>query len=188
MKKPILKIGLLAALALGMSGTVAAQSTTAPATQAPATANKLDSEARDFLSNAAESGHLEVAGSKLALEKSQNADVKAFAQKMVDDHTKVGKQLETLAKSKGYEPPTEPSLMQKAKMKALGLRDEGFDKAYADEIGVAAHEDAVKLFEQASQDVKDAEVKQFAIETLPSLKQHLEAARTLQQSVAAKSK
>jgi len=186
MKNRLLKAGLGAAIVLGMSSVVLAQTPTAPGAQVPAATNKLDSEARGFLTDAAESGHLEIAGSKMALEKSQNADVKQFAQKMIDDHTKVGQQLEALAKSKGFEPPKDPSMMQTAKLKALGLRDEGFDKAYADEIGVDAHEDAVKLFEKASKEVKDPEVKQFAIETLPSLQQHLQAAKTLQQSVSAK--
>lgn len=186
MKNRFLKAGLSAAIALGMGSVVLAQTPAAPDAQVPATTNKLDSDARGFLTDAAESGHLEIAGSKMALEKSQNAEVKQFAQKMIDDHTKVGQQLDALAKSKGFEPPKEPSLMQSAKLKAMSLRDEGFDKAYADEIGVDAHEAAVKRFEKASKEVKDPDVKQFATETLPALQQHLQAAKALQQSVAAK--
>ncbi len=186
MIKNVIHSALFASV-LAMSGAVQAQTPATP--NAPAApVNKLDSEDRGFLSDAAQSGHLEIAGSKLALEKSGNADVKTFAQKMIDDHTKVGQKLEALAKSKGYEPPTEPSLVQSAKLKAMGLRDEGFDKAYAGEIGVTAHEDAVKLFEKASQNAKDPDVKQFATETLPGLQQHLQAAKTLEQSVQAKTK
>jgi len=188
MKNNLLKLGLGAAMVLSMGSVALAQTPATSGGQVPAATNKLDSEARGFLTDAAESGHMEIAGSKMALEKSKNAEVKQFAQKMIDDHTKVGQQLEALAKSKGYEPPKEPSLMQTAKLKAMGLRDEGFDKAYADEIGVDAHESAVKLFEKASKEVKDPEVKQFAIETLPSLQQHLQAAKALQQSVSAKTK
>lgn len=188
MKIGLLKVGIGAALVFGMGTAALAQTPAASGGQVPASTNKLDSETRGFLTDAAESGHLEMAGSKMALEKSKNADVKQFAQKMIDNHAKVGQQLEALAKSKGFEPPKEPSMMQSAKLKALGLRDEGFDKAYVDEIGVDAHEDAVKLFEKASKEVKDPEVKQFAIETLPSLQQHLQAAKTLQQSVTAKSR
>ncbi|MVW79902.1 DUF4142 domain-containing protein [Bordetella sp. 02P26C-1] len=163
------------------TGAAGAQTPTTP--QASESVSKLDSADRQFLNDAAQSGALEIEGSKLALEKSQNAQVKEFAQKMIDDHTKVSQKLAELAKSKGYEPPNEPSLMQKAKLKALSMRDEGFDEAYANEIGVDAHEDAVKLFEKSAQDVKDPEVKQFATETLPSLKMHLEAAQALQKSV-----
>jgi putative membrane protein len=57
-----------------------------------------------------------------------------------------------------------------------------------DEIGVSAHQDAVKLFEKASNDVKDPDVKQFAIETLPVLQQHLEMATAMQQRLDAAKK
>lgn len=166
----------------------AAQAQTAPAARPSAAEAKLDSADRDFLENAAQAGNLEVAGSKLALEKARDPDVKAFAQKMIDDHGKAGQQLATLAQGKGYQAPTEPSLVQQAKLKALGLRDDSFDKAYVDEIGVSAHQDAVKLFEKASNDVKDPNVKQFAIETLPVLQQHLEMATSMQQRMDAAKK
>lgn len=161
-----------------------------PAQPDPATPNapinsdsELDADDRSFLENAAQAGHLEVQGSKLALEKSGNAEVKKFAQKMIDDHGKAGQKLADLAKQKGFDAPTEPSLIQQAKLKTLGLRDEGFDEAYVDEIGVSAHEDAVELFEEASTDAKDTDVKQFASDTLPTLQQHLQMAQTLQQNV-----
>jgi putative membrane protein len=188
MKKNLLAAAILGASALALSGVPQAQTTQAPMPQVPASVNKLSSEDRSFLSDAAQSGHLEIAGSKLALEKSANADVKKFAQTMINDHTEVGQKVAALAKSKGYEPPTEPSLVQSAKLKALGLRDEGFDKAYSGEIGVSAHEDAVKLFEKASRDAKDPDIKKFATDTLPSLKHHLELAKALQQSVESKTK
>ncbi|MGS1010080.1 DUF4142 domain-containing protein [Achromobacter anxifer] len=183
MKIRYLTATLLASMTLAT--THAAQAQTAPATPPSATEAKLDSADRDFLENAAQAGNLEIAGSKLALEKARDPDVKAFAQKMVDDHGKAGQQLATLAQSKGYQAPTEPSLIQQAKLKALGLRDDSFDKAYVDEIGVSAHQDAVKLFEKASNDVKDPDAKQFAIETLPILQQHLEMATSLQQRMDA---
>lgn len=147
------------------------------------TPTKLDSGDRDFLESAAQASHLEVQASRLALEKTRNADLKAFAQKMIDEHGKAGQQLAALAHGKGYDVPTEPSLTQKARLKALGLRDEGFDKAYAEEIGVGAHEDAVALFEKASNDVKDPDIRQFAIQTLPTLRQHLRMAGTLKQGM-----
>lgn len=170
---------LLAVAALG-SGPIAMAQTAAPPMAAE---SKLDSKDRDFLENAAQAGHMEVEGSKLALEKARTAEVKSFAQKMIDDHGKAGQQLASLAKKKGYDAPTEPSLMQQAKLKTLGLRDDGFDKAYAESIGVSAHEDAVKLFQEASNQAKDPEIKQFATETLPTLEQHLQMAKSLEQSV-----
>jgi len=202
MKTRTLTAALLSVSLLG-AGSVAVAQQTAPATPStpgapaspttpaspgapaatPMAESRLDGKDRDFLENAAQSGHMEVEGSKMALEKSQNAEVKKFAQQMIDDHTKAGQQLAALAKSKGVDVPTDPSLMQQAKLKTLGLRDEGFDEAYAEGVGVSAHEDAVKLFEEASNEAKDPEVKQFATETLPKLQQHLQMAKTLDQSV-----
>nr|WP_232468219.1 DUF4142 domain-containing protein [Bordetella genomosp. 13] len=144
---------------------------------------KLDGEDEDFLERAAQAGHTEIAGSKLAQQKARSADVKKFAEQMVADHTKVGEQLAALARSKGYTPPDEPSLIDKAKLKTLEMRDEGFDKAYADEIGVQAHQDTVDLFKKAAEQAKDADVKAFAAKTLPALEQHLTMAKELQQKV-----
>lgn len=171
---------LLAVAALGSGHIAMAQTPPAPQMAAE---EKLDGKDRDFLENAAQAGHLEVEGSKLALEKSRSAEVKAFAQKMIEDHGKAGQKLAELSKKKGYDAPTEPSLMQQAKLKTLGLRDDGFDKAYAEGIGVSAHEDAVKLFQEASNQAEDPEIKQFATETLPTLEQHLQMAKSLEQNV-----
>lgn len=173
--------GLAVVLTLGMIGVSGAQAPTTPQPSQPVT--KLDSTDRQFMNDAAHAGALEIQASKLALQKGRHADVKAFAQKMIDDHTKVAQKLAELAKSKGYEIPSDPSLMQKARLKALDVRDDSFDEAYVKEIGVSAHEDAVKLFEKASTEAQDPDVKQFAIETLPSLKHHLEDARKLQQTI-----
>jgi len=177
-----MKIRLLTPIALllfALGGPQAALAQAAPSAQAE---TRLDSGDRDFLENAAQAGHLEVEGSRLALDKARSPEVKRFAQKMIEDHGKAGQELAALAKHKGYDAPTGPSVMQKARLQALGLRDDGFDKAYADEIGVGAHEQAVELFEKASNEVKDPDIRQFAIQTLPTLQQHLQMAKSLTQS------
>ncbi|RZI84597.1 MAG: DUF4142 domain-containing protein [Rubrivivax sp.] len=133
-----------------------------------------------FLKNAAEAGHTEIEGSKLALSKSTNEKVKTFAQQMVGDHTKTADELGVLAASKGVELPTGPSLAQKARLKLLSARDgAGFDKHYADFVGVDAHKDTIKLFQKAAQEATDPEVKAFATKTLPALEHHLKMAQDL---------
>lgn len=151
-------------------------------------AHNIETEDRDFLSNAAQAGHLEIEGSKMALRKSANLDIKTFAQRMIDDHGKVAQELAGLARNKGVEIPGEPSLMQKGVLKGLDLRSDGFDEAYADSIAVSAHKDAVELFDKAAREAKDAEVKAFAARVLPQLKQHLAMGQELQRKVSAKQK
>ncbi len=137
------------------------------------------------MKTAAENGHTEVAGSQLALTKSSNAQVKSFAQSMVDDHTKAGNELTALASSKGVTVPTQPSMTQRAKLKLLQAMDgASFDRRYADSIGVSAHEDTVKLFRKAADSAQDADIKAFAAKTLPALEHHLKMAQDLKTSVS----
>ena len=167
------------------AGTVAAQTATTAATPASAARSHADSS---FMKNAAESNFAEIAAADLALKKGTSADVKAFAQKMIDDHKKADSELQTLAASKGVKLPTDASMVQKGKAKILEQRDgTSFDHHYA-ENQVGAHKDAVKLFEKASKDAKDADVKAWAAKMLPALQHHLQEAQALEQATKAADK
>jgi putative membrane protein len=133
-----------------------------------------------FMKEAAHAGATEIEASKLAQTKAKSADVKAFADTMITDHTKVADELKALAASKNVKLPDGPSIKQKAEIKLIDAGDnDKFDERYAKNIGVKAHEDTVKLFEEASREAKDADVKAWATKTLPGLKHHLEMARAL---------
>ncbi|MEX5558076.1 DUF4142 domain-containing protein [Pseudomonas rhodesiae] len=137
----------------------------------------------DFVDNAAQSGITEVEAGKLALQKSSSADIKTFAQHMVDDHTKANQQLMALAKKHDLEVPDDAALMDKAKKAILEMRDESFDKAYANNQ-VNAHEEAVELFKKEASSSDNAELKAFATEKLPTLEKHLQMAKELQSKYA----
>ncbi len=129
----------------------------------------------DFYTKAGQAGLAEVELGKLAVQKAQNAEVKKFAQKMVDDHTKAANELKELAAKKGKELPADMDSSHKSTLEKLkGLSGADFDKAYVDAM-VDDHEDAVDLFENESEDGTDADTKAFAAKTLPTLKAHLEA-------------
>ena len=138
-----------------------------------------------FMKDAAHAGSAEIEASKLAQSKAKNADVKTFANAMVADHTKVAEELKALAAKKNVQLPDGPSVKQKAELKLIDAGDnDKFDERYAKHFGVSAHEDTIKLFEEASQTAADPEVKAWAAKTLPGLRHHLEMARAL--SVAPK--
>lgn len=159
-------------------------SDTKTTTGASAGASRLANADSKFIEEAAHGGHAEIEASKLAQQKSQNQDVKSFANKMIEDHGKVGDELDALAARKGVTTPKDPSTMQKSEIKALSaLSGAKFDKMYASRIGVAAHENTVKKFREASTNAKDADVKAFAVKHLPDLEGHLQMARDLKKKV-----
>ncbi|MCT9071416.1 DUF4142 domain-containing protein [Cupriavidus gilardii] len=188
---------LLLSSAVMAQGTSTAPKNTAPGNMPATTAtdesgtrgtardtSKLVRADRSFLENAAQGGLAEVEGSKLAEQKASSADVKTFAARMVKDHTMVNEELTKLASSKGYTPPTEPSVVQRTELKGLSALDgERFDKMYASRIGVAAHEKTVKLFQEAAKNAKDPDIKAFAAKHVPDLEQHLQMARDLNKKV-----
>jgi putative membrane protein len=84
-----------------------------------------------FLKHAAEGGYAEVQFGQLAAQKATNPDVKAFAQKMVDDHTALNNNLMPFAQRAEVKPPTQ--LDKKDKMaydRLSALSGDAFDKAY----------------------------------------------------------
>lgn len=139
----------------------------------------------DFVDSAAAGGIAEVETSRLALEKSSSADIKAFANMMITDHSKANDELTALAKKHDIKVPDSTTLVKQAKEKILDLRDESFDAAYANNQ-VKAHEDTLSLFKKEADTVTDdrtkgaTELKGFAQKMLPALEKHLDMAKKLQ--------
>ena len=181
-------LAMVTMLALMQSGWTQTPPASAPAaTATKSSPTRLARQDEAFLKQAAENGHADVEGSKLAERKATNDKVKAFAKQMIDDHTKAGSELNALASSKGVQVPSEPSTAQKGRLKKLEAADGSqFDQRFADDLGVKAHEDTVKLFQKAAKDAKDADVKAWASKTLPTLEQHLQQARELKTAVSAR--
>jgi putative membrane protein len=128
----------------------------------------------------AQSNLAEIEAGKLALSKSQNDDVKKFAEKMVDDHTKSQKELEQLAQSKGVTLPTEPdSRHQKVAKKLSGLSGDDFDRVYMQQGGVEDHKKTHRLLKSAQSGAKDADLKALAQKTEPVVQEHLTMAQQL---------
>ena len=127
-----------------------------------------------FMNDAAPGGMAEVELGKLAVSKTQNAEIKAFAQKMIVDHSKAGDELKQLATQKKVTLPPDVLPAHKQLMEKLSkLSGADFDKEYVKAM-VEAHEKDVTAFENVSKTAADADVKAFATKTLPTLKMHLE--------------
>ncbi|EKN46649.1 MULTISPECIES: DUF4142 domain-containing protein [Pseudomonas] len=135
-------------------------------------------DSADFVDNAAAKGIAEVEAGKMAQQKSASADVKTFAEHMIKEHTEANEQLKKIAQTKKLEVADDAMLMDKAKAMILDLRDESFDRSYANNQ-VMAHEQTIKLFKEQAAEGTDPDVKAFAEKTLPTLEKHLTEAKKL---------
>ena len=167
---------VIGGLTLGLAWTAAAQSVSGT----PSTASKGDIA---FITRATADGTTEVKLGQLAVEKSSTDDVKKLAQHIVADHTAANDALRTLAQGKKVTlpaPPSEPDPAVTALKKLDGLK---FDQAWADAM-VKNHQKAVALFSSESRQAQDPDVKSFADKTLPTLNEHLDQARKVQETLS----
>jgi putative membrane protein len=128
-----------------------------------------------FVASAAFGNMFEIESSKLALERSKSAAVKAFAQRMVDDHSAAAvKFKEAVLESKLAMPPDKVDAKHQAIMDELaGKQGADFDKAYI-EAQYKAHLQTVELFKGYAQGGEDTRMRAFAASVLPTLEAHME--------------
>lgn len=143
--------------------------------------DKLSWGDRRFVTKAADHGHSELQLAQLAAQRATNPEVKTFAQKLVTAHTKVNTELKTLAgqKSLTLDAETDQDRTYKRLSKKSGAE---FDQEFVEHM-VDEHERDVKMFEKASDDAKDTDVRSFASKHVGHLREHLQQAQSLRQSV-----
>jgi len=131
-----------------------------------------------FVKKAAVGGMTEVEASKLAVSKAQDPQVRAFAQKMVKEHTAANEELASLAQKKGWNVPSSLDAEHKAAVQKLSSKSgAAFDSAYAKQM-LEDHEKTVALFKSATQS-SDPDLAAWVEKTLPTIEQHEQMAATL---------
>ncbi len=138
---------------------------------------------RDFVMSATSSGLAEIQAAQLAQERSSSAQVRQFAQRVLNDRTEANDTLQQIVGDEDLTLPTEPAGTDAAEVKRLGgLNGPDFDRAYAqDEL--RGHQRTVALFRKEANSGQDPALKDFAQKTLPMLQQHLQMAQTLSATV-----
>lgn len=163
-----------------------ATSTTDTTSTAVTSTAPLEGPDKEFADKAAKGGNSEVALGNLMVQKATSPDVKSFAQRMVDDHSKAGQELSQLASAKGMTAPAEPSEDAKKEIDKLDkLSGAELDKEYMSFM-VNDHKKDVEEFQKQSTDAKDADLKAWVAKTLPTLQDHLRMAEETATKVGAK--
>jgi putative membrane protein len=154
--------------------------------QDAATKAQSSASVKEFVEQAGTSGLAEVEMGQLGAQKAKNGDVKAFAKRMVADHTKANQELVTASKGKGVQVPSSRTAMHKATLEKFQQQEAGkdFDRDYMEQM-IEDHKAAVELFESAADDEKfDLDMRSYAKRTLPALRDHLKEAQTIQSKLA----
>ena len=135
----------------------------------------------------AQANMAEIASAKLALDKSQNDQVKSFAQKMIDDHTKALTEVQQLAQSKGVELPDGPDLKHKAMATAMeAMSGDTFDRDYIKNAGLKDHRATLDLLHKTQRNAKDAGLKALATKMVPVVQGHLKMAEQMSRQAMAR--
>jgi putative membrane protein len=134
-----------------------------------------------FVRKALQGGMTEVQLGQLALQKSNNDDVKQFAQKMIDDHTKLGDEMKQVGQQMGIRAPDSPSSKDKSAMaKMQALNGDEFDKAYIKDM-VKDHQQDAKDFKQEAQTTTNPALKSVVVQGQQVIDEHLQLIQQIAQ-------
>ncbi len=134
----------------------------------------------DFIRETIAKNYEEIKLAGLAVRKSTNAEVQQIARMLEQDHQTTMQQLQTLANNKSLALPPVDSMDVLKEVDDMGKKNAmKFDKEWCKEMS-DAHEETIRKFEKASNNITDADLRVWITQTLPTLKQHysqLEACR-----------
>jgi len=149
--------------------------------QAPA--STVAEEDSKFAVESASGGMMEVQLGELAQQKAASQKVKDFGAMMVRDHSKANDELKSIAANKNITLPPAPGEDHMDHIKKLSEKSgKEFDKDYID-LMVDDHKKDIDKFEKCSKDAKDADLKAFAAKLLPTLREHLNAAKKIKDAM-----
>jgi putative membrane protein len=138
-----------------------------------------------FIMDAAEGNLAEIRVGQLAKQRATNAEVKDFAQMMINDHTKANNELAQIAQRMGVTLPKDVAPYHRAAMAGMSrLSGAEFDRAYI-KGQLGDHALTLDLLEMQEKSGKDPELRQFASRAKPMVLKHYEMARDLDEKMHA---
>jgi putative membrane protein len=143
------------------------------------TKTRADSRDVEFIRKAGEANMAQMGFGDLITKKAQNPQLRDFAQQMRREHEQSDQQLQELAQSHGVSWPVPVSKHDAAILeKADNLSGDKFDRTVLDRW-ITDQKDKIKDFEREAKHAQDPQLKQYAISSLPTLREQLNRAQTL---------
>ena len=157
-----------------------AVSPVSPQTQVVQAENPADTE---FLLDALRASKAEVRMGELAEQRGGSVAVREYGKKLKDDHANVVRELTLLLEPLNMNVPTEPTAEEQTHYAALAqLSGTEFDAAFVP-LMLEAHHDAIEMYGAQTHANPNAEIADFAAEHLPSLREHLAIAESLERGL-----
>lgn len=133
-----------------------------------------------FALYAASSGMAALEGARLVLKTTRRSEVAEYAQRLQRDHAKALEELRRIVAPRGPKLPAMPTGRHADMVTKLsGVAPPDRDDAFLQRFGVDAHKETITLAERHLTEGQDAELKRYAREMLPMLREHAAAAHKL---------
>ncbi|WP_027481154.1 DUF4142 domain-containing protein [Deinococcus pimensis] len=181
----VVTLGLasLAPALAGGAGAPIAQAQANPQTSGVTTAQTTNNADILAMEVSTMSNLTEILTSQLALQKSQNAAVRAYAQRMITEHTAAQQKLNAIAAAKNVKLTDKPGADQRLQYDKLStLTGAEFDKMYV-MVQVMGHDMTLKLLDTYLTIGKDPQGLAYAREIRPAVAMHLRDAQAIQQQL-----
>jgi putative membrane protein len=137
---------------------------------------------------AATGGKHEVQLGQLAATRASNSDVRAFANRMVQDHSRAGEELMQLNSRLAISLPAEEDALFKQTFDRLSnLKGVDFDRAYMTEM-VEGHSKVADEFSTYVSSGTNPDLKAWASKTLPTVREHLQLAQDISNKLGTQKK
>lgn len=148
----------------------------------PAIAQGLSPADKQYVRTAIETNDAEIAAAHLALRQSNSNDVKAFAERMIHDHTQLNLQMRPIASKLDVEVAhgEVTAHQQQVADQLKDLRGNAFDQQYIAAM-VQGHRKAVQETKTEAEQSQFPPVKEAAQKALPIIQTHLQMAQKLAQ-------
>jgi len=131
---------------------------------------------RHFIRSAMEGGVSEIALAQQVLRQTSDPTARAFAHRMIRDHSQNDRQLEQVAQSLGMNPPQHPDSDAQQEMQQLaGMRPEAAAREYL-RYEVSDHHKDIADFTQELSTTSNDQIRSYVQASLPVLHAHLRLA------------
>lgn len=149
-------------------------------------ATAMSDEDKEFVQEIAKRNLYDLELSRLAQEKAATDDVKQFARNLETEHQNLQQQLAQFAQQRNVMLPDSIDSDQREELQKL-TEKQGFefDTEYMDKL-VSRHRETVDRFENKAENADDPQLRQWAQNTLPTLRDHAQAAENIEATVEQK--